>query len=327
MMNLPSDNAIWIWQYRLHSQGALNAVSGRASFDGILIRHGAGYGCIHPWPELGDPPLSKCVQDLAGARHWPIVRRALRCAEYDAAARVEGDSLFEEMEIPINHATLAKVDAAEVERAVAAGFDRIKLKAGRDLTAEGAFLDTMAAAHPSLRWRLDFNETQDAATVAEFLLARPAETRSRIDFIEDPCPYAESTWQELRKRTGMRLAVDRETSPSSAAAQVMVLKPALDEPWLIAEAAANRGQRVVVTSYMDHPLGQCFAAWEAARLGLELDFRGTLDVCGLQTHHLFTKNAFSEQLGDWTPAFQPPGGTGLGFDDLLDELPWTRLSC
>ena len=43
-------------------------------------------------------------------------------------------------------------------------------------------------------------------------------------------------------------------------------------------------QRVVLTSYMDHPLGQTFAAWEAARLGLQ--FPGLVGVCGLQTHHL-----------------------------------------
>lgn len=325
-MELSPDNGIWIWQYRLHSNGALNAVSGRASFDGILIRTGEGFGCIQPWTELGDPPLHKCIEDLAGPRRWPIVRRALRCAEFDAAAREADDSLFDEMEIPISHATLAKVDAAEIDRAIAAGFTIIKLKAGRDLAAEGEFLDAMAAAHPSLRWRLDFNESLDAGKAAGFLLGRPAETRSRIDFVEDPCPYGNATWTDLRRKTGVRLAVDREAAPLCAAAQTLVIKPALDEPWLLAEAAANRGQRVVVTSYMDHPLGQCFAAWEAARLGLEIEFRGALDICGLQTHHLFAKNAFSEMLGDWSPVFQPPGGTGLGFNDLLDELPWKRLS-
>jgi O-succinylbenzoate synthase len=103
----------------------------------------------------------------------------------------------------------------------------------------------------------------------------------------------------------------------------MVIKPAVDEPFLLAEAAVRHGQQVVLTSYMDHPLGQAFAAWEAARLGLQ--FPGLVGIGGLQTHHLFEPDAFSEALGPWSPDFKVPAGTGLGFDDALDALPWTRL--
>ena len=109
----------------------------------------------------------------------------------------------------------------------------------------------------------------------------------------------------------------------SAAAQVMVIKPAVDEPFLLGEAAISHNQRVVLTSYMDHPVGQAFAAWEAARL--ELQFPGLVGMCGLQTHHLFEPNEFTEALGPWSPEFKPPEGLGLGFDDLLAAQPWTRL--
>ena len=122
----------------------------------------------------------------------------------------------------------------------------------------------------------------------------------------------------------MRLAVDREAGPHSLAAQVMVIKPAIDEPFLLGEAAVRHNQRVVFTSYMDHPLGQAFAAWEAARF--ELQFPGRVGLCGLQTHHLFEPDAFVEMLGPWSPEFQAPAGCGLGFDDLLDALPWMRMS-
>ncbi|BCU77790.1 enolase C-terminal domain-like protein [Luteolibacter sp. LG18] len=312
-----------ISRYRLKSRARLNAVSTRREFDGVLIRIGAGYGCLHPWPELGDPPLHKCLEDLAGARRWPIVRRAVRCAEMDGISRTNGEWLFEDMEIPASHATLTLPDAATVAEAVEAGFGTVKLKAGRDFDKEAAFLTAMATEYPKLSWRLDCNETASAEQVAAFLNGLDREVRRKIDFVEDPCPYADSTWTELKKTTGVRLAVDREAAPNCDAAQVFVLKPALDEPWLIGEAAAKRGCKVVVTSYMDHPFGQTFAAWEAARLALT--FRGLVGTCGVQTHHLFEPNAFSEYLGAWKPDFQPPGGTGLGFDDLLGELVWTRL--
>ena len=310
--------------YRLKSRGLLNSLSRRREFEGALIQIDGGFGCIHPWPELGDPPLEKCLADLAGDRRWPIVRRAVRCAEYDRVARQFDHSLFEEMEVPQSHATLTKTDPAELARAVEAGFATIKLKAGRNPPAESRFLDEMTTEFPALKWRLDFNEALEAGEAAEFLLGLAPATRAAIDFAEDPCPYSDTTWRLLRRQTKVKLAVDREAAALSIAAQVMIVKPAIDEPFLLGEAAIRHSQRVVFTSYMDHPLGQAFAAWEAARL--ELQFPGRVGLCGLQTHHLFEPDAFSEMLGPWSPVFKVPDGNGLGFTDLLDELPWMRLS-
>ncbi len=310
-------------RYRLKSRGLMNAVSNRREFEGALIQINGGYACIHPWPELGDPTLEKCLADLAGERRWPIVRRAVRCAEYDRVARTFEHSLFEEMEIPESHATLAKTDTGEIARAVEAGFSAVKLKLGRDPAAEGKFLNEMTAEYPLLHWRLDFNEALELDEVAAFLMGLHDKTRAALDFVEDPCPYAPSSWTALHQQTRVKLAVDREAAPLSAAAQVMVIKPAIDEPFLLAEAAVRNNQMAVVTCYMDHPVGQAFAAWEAARLALQ--FPELVNLCGLQTHHLFEPDAFTEMLGPWSPVFQPPAGHGIGFDDLLDELPWIRL--
>ena len=320
----PTRTLIWYWPYRLRSRRNLNARSTRREFDGVLLKDSeGGHACLHPWPELGDPSLQKCLEDLAGARRWPLVRRALRCMEMDGAARSVEDPLFEELEVPASHATLVATNATEVARAVEAGFTVAKLKGGHDLAAEAALIEEMAKTHPDLRWRIDFNETGDAAGISAWLNGLSQEVRSRIEFLEDPCEYSEGKWRELYRETRVALAVDRESTPHATAAQVMVVKPALDEPWLLAEAAQSNAQRVVVTSYMDHPLGQAFAAWEAGRLSLQ--FPGLVGVCGLQTHHLFEPDAFTEALGPWTPSFNVPPGTGLGFDDLLAKLPWKRL--
>ncbi len=320
---LPTDQKPMISRYRLKSRGFLNSISKRREFEGVLIQIDGGFGCIQPWPELGDPPLEKCLADLAGARRWPIVRRAVRCAEYDRAARVFDHSLFEDMEVPESHATLTVARAEGVANAVEAGFTTIKLKAGGNPGAEIKFLDEMAAEHPALKWRLDFNESLEPTSATAYLTSLAEKTRAAIDFVEDPCPYSETAWNELHRATRIKLAVDRESAPSSTAAQVMVIKPAIDEPFLLGEAALQNRQRVVMTSYMDHPVGQTFAAWEAARLGLQ--FPGLVGLCGLQTHHLFEPDDFTLMLGPWLPVFQPPAGNGLGFDDLLDALPWTRL--
>jgi O-succinylbenzoate synthase len=312
----------WITRYRMRSRGLLNAATRRRDFEGALARVGEGFGCIHPWPELGDPPLERCLADLAGPRKWPIVRRALRCAAMDAMGRAAGVSLFEDLEVPESHATLTARTRESLEAAQAAGFSVVKLKAGINPEQERVFLDAMTAEFPSLRWRLDFNEVPEPDEAAAFLSGLDPHTRSAIDFVEDPCPYSESTWNDLRERTSVALAVDREAAPRTAAADVMVVKPAVDEPLLLAEAALARSQRIVVTSSMDHPLGQAFAALEAACLAAR--FPGAVGVCGLQTHHLFEPDPFIEAMGPWTPGFHAPLGTGLGFDDLLDTLPWTR---
>ncbi|MFK7849503.1 MAG: hypothetical protein AB8D78_00875 [Akkermansiaceae bacterium] len=314
---------IWISPYKLRSRGFLNAVSARREFEGVLIRAGEGYGCIHPWPELGDPSLEKCLDDLKGRRFWPIVRRAMRCAQFDDAARREEESLFEEMEVPRSHATLVKMAPREVTEAVAIGFDTVKLKAGKDLASEGDFLVEMSAEYPLLKWRLDFNESLDPETADKFLTGLPSEVKRRIDFIEDICAFSETAWKDLWKKHRVPLAVDRESGPHRKAAQVTVIKPAVDEPFLLGEGAVMNSQRAVITSYMDHPLGQAFAAWEAART--ELLFPGLVSTCGVQTHHLFEKDDFVEALGDWKPEFTVPAGTGLGFDDQLAALTWVEL--
>jgi O-succinylbenzoate synthase len=185
------------------------------------------------------------------------------------------------------------------------------------------FLDAMTLEFPALQWRLDFNESLSSEQAAEFLLGLGEKARTAIDFVEDPCPFSETSWAELHRKTRVKLAVDREATPLSAAAQVIVIKPAVDEPFLLGEAAIAHNQRVVMTSYMDHPVGQAFAAWEAARL--ELQFPGLVGICGLQTHHLFESNEFAEAIGSWSPEFKVPDGIGLGFDDLLAAQPWTRL--
>ena len=301
----------------------LNAKSMQRAVSGVLLRINEGFACLQPWPELGDPSLKECLADLAGPRRWPLVKRAVRCAVEDADARFIGDPLLEEIDLLESHATLPWPDDRMVASAVEKGFGVIKMKAGKNLVAEREFLVAQAGAYPALRWRVDFNEVPNADEVRGFLSGLPDDLWRRIDFLEDPCPYSESVWKSLYSEFRVPLAVDREAAPGCDGAQVVVIKPALDEPWLLAEAAAQANQRVVVTSYMEHPLGQCAAAWEAAKLNVQ--FPGLVGLCGLQTHHLFAPTDFAERLGRWSPAFHPPGGTGLGFDDLLERLPWKRL--
>lgn len=311
-----------ICRYTLMSPGALNASSTRHRHDGALIRVGGGYGCMHPWPELGDVPLEKLFQILKDGGSTPTIRTALYCARVDGEARAEGRSLFDGVEVPRSHATLM-MDEADFEQAVDSGFSMVKVKMGRDLGMERAFVLAQAEKFPQLRWRIDFNNLLGRGGIEQVLESLPAGFLEKIDFIEDPCVYDSQCWKALRTRYGVPLAVDRDVELAENNYSVAILKPAVHVVQPVLERCHIGGARAVVTSYMDHPLGQCYAAWRAA--GAAREFPGMIDTCGLMTHGLFEPDAFTERLGLVRPQFSPPGGTGLGFDDLLETLPWQRL--
>lgn len=316
-----------IHPYTLVSNTALNARSARCEHRGALIRvdhEGVhGYGCIHPWPELGDADLEQALSMLAEGELTPLSRRALYCAKVDAEARRMGVSLFKDLVVPRSHATLTMGENS-VSTAVDAGFHKVKLKVGRNVSGEVDFIRTQASQFPDLLWRLDFNHALDDQGVEAFLASLGEEVRDKIDFIEDAYEPGQSPWVDALGPFGVAMAVDREVEDACGGFGVAVIKPAINEPESILKRALEENRRVVFTSYMDHPLGQCFAAWEAAVA--YRDFPEIVDTCGLVTHGLFEPGAFAEALVAAVPDFHPPMGTGLGFDTLLENLPWEPLN-
>lgn len=250
---------------------------------GALIRVDNGFADVHPWPELGDAELDQQLALFARGELTPLTRASLHWARVDAEARRRGVSLFEGLTIPESHWPGADPPA---------GFDTVKTK-------------DVVPVPEHVRIRIDFNARLSAE---EFLRIAETLPKERIDFIEDPCPYDEALWRELRERTGLRLALDR----FAGVADVLVHKPALHAEF------PSFGGEVVVTSYMDHPVGQFFAAFVAATNGVSRR-------CGLFTHALYEEDAFVERVASDGARLSPPGGTGVGFDDLLEDLPWTKI--
>lgn len=313
---------VYIHRYTLMSPGALNASSTRHRHEGALIKVGNGYGCMHPWPELGDVPLEGLFQILKEGGSTPTIRAALNCAREDGKARAEGRCLFDGLHVPLSHATLM-MDEEDFEQAVASGFTTVKVKMGRDLEKEREFALAQAEKFPALQWRIDFNNLLGRGGIEQVLKSFPEEFREKIDFIEDPCVYDSSCWKNLRTRYGIPLAVDRDVELATSHYSVAILKPAVHVVNPVLERCHLDGSRVVFTSYMDHPLGQAYAAWRAA--GAAKEYPGMIDTCGLMTHGLFESDEFTKRMGDVAPVFTPPSGNGLGFDDLLEALPWERL--
>jgi O-succinylbenzoate synthase len=118
-------------------------------------------------------------------------------------------------------------------------------------------------------------------------------------------------------------AVVWPTEISRASCDVLILKPALQNPQEAAALARAKGLRLVVTSYLDHPVGQLGAAFEAARLLGEPG--AALEVCGLVSHLSYRQNEFSAHLKVNDARLIPPLGAGIGFDDLLAAQDWWEL--
>jgi len=310
---------IHFWRCELQSAIPLNARTRRRIHEGALLRVGDGFGCVHPWPELGDAPLADQLALLRENRTTALTKQTLACCAADGAARREARRLFAGLAIPPSHATLPEFPSADECAALSAdGFSCIKIKAPNDCREMASMINELAAELDRLglplSLRLDFNATLTPNAVLDFAWTLTKPARRRIEFLEDPCPYDPVQWRAVRRMAQIPLALDRcEAAPEPDSFDVRVIKPALQE------IPASPG-RMLVTSYMDHPLGQMFAAWQAA-----LHFDGC-DACGLLTHALFEPNPFSERLRVSGPLLHPPKGTGLGFDDLLEGLPWKRLT-
>ncbi|MBV9068811.1 MAG: hypothetical protein JO093_17075 [Acidobacteria bacterium] len=298
------------WRYELTPKRRLSAIAVDGVRRGALIRVNGGVADVHPWPELGDLPLDEQLALLARGEMTPLTKASLEFASIDATARRDGRNLFDGLTIPPSHWPGPDPPAA---------FDTVKLK-GIDVIPD------------RVRLRIDFNAT---LTAEEFVQIAATLPRERIDFIEDPCPYDAAVWSELRERTGLRIALDRLPSSSQHRHEclchtssdpmwhrhsclcsvnsydVLILKPAVDEiPCSDAE--------VVVTSYMDHPIGQLCAAYAAATSNIT-------STCGLITHVLFENDEFIERMRIDGTRLVPPVGTGWGFDELLKKLPWRTL--
>lgn len=305
--------------YTLRTRVPLNARTSRRAYEGALVRCRGGYGCVHPWPELGDRPLKDELQALARAEHTPLTRATSSCLELDGEARRAQRWLFAGgPRPPKSHATLTDLSIASVEHVAARGFEIAKVKAGpSQLKALTALLEVSP-----LPLRIDFNETMTLEGLHRWHGTLNDHALETIDFIEDPCPYEARIWEHLAASTGWRLALDRNASRATGGFHILVHKPAVDVLADLEAQLETSPCSFLVTSSMDHPLGQLHAAYVAAQLTARYPERAL--IAGLATHHLFESLPETLDLGNG-PSLRLPEGTGLGLDDYLESLPWRPL--
>lgn len=264
---------------------------------------GVGYSDLLSWDLFQDPPLNVLMDWLRQGSTHPLLAQTKALAIEDLSARVCGVSLFVGLEVPASHWLCRTFSPAELEAAADEGFVCFKLKVSDDISALAAWF---AAVPRGSRVRLDLGSSSPAVAKAAIEIAERFE--GAIDFIEDP-----------RLPTRLVRAADRQESEAAA---VQVWKPAREAKDSFV-TRAQRSPRWLVTTYLGHPLGNGAAAYEAAVLNRE--YPGRLGLGGLLSHRFYAADSFSHRLAPTGPRWQSPGGTGFGFDDLLEKLNWKAL--
>lgn len=170
--------------------------------------------------------------------------------------------------------------------------------------------------------RFDANEKFSLSEASFFLQTLENSGHSDlIEWLEDPIPFEPSGWESLQNTFGVALAMDRPRPKENfSCATYVVAKPAIED---IGDLGGLVPQvKLSVTSYLDHPIGQCMAAALA-----ELNNEGArLSECGLATHTVYETNEFSERLSMCDTKLGWPREPGIGFGDLLSRLTWTPLN-
>jgi len=330
---------IWTSAYTLTPR--LASLGGHAKSrarEGSLIRvehddGSVGYADIHPWTELGDEPLAIQLQKLANFETTPLTQRSLELATIDAESRKSNVSAFQGLQVPNSHfliTDLKKGFQSELMKAFDEGFSTLKIKIGRSVASmieDRATLEHSISTIQNFKLRFDFNSQRSHIEVEQWLQSLSPALRQSIEFLEDPSPWNLGNWAELREKGHVALALDHEseeifsTDEAGPIAQLLshaIVKPAVQDPSEI----VNKSLKYVVTSYLDHPVGQLGAALEAGFLAERVQ----VSTCGVLSHTSYEPNAYSEAFPAKGPTLTPHlNEPGIGFSSLLEKENWQEL--
>jgi len=232
-----------------------------------LETHEDAVAALQRWADTGERPEERSA---------PSAAAAVATAETTLEAARSGRSLALHLggRPPTNRplavqALVGGSDPDDVRRActvaVAGGHRAIKLKVGATTPDVdiGRIRAARAAIGGDLLLRLDANQGWDLDTAIRVL---GAVNDLDIDVVEEPTPDL-NDFPEIARRTGLRLGADETLTDADAVTHVLdhewidtiVVKPAvLGGPLRTAaliRTALERGRRVVVSSFIDGPIG------------------------------------------------------------------------
>ncbi len=288
-----------------------------------------GYSDLHPWPELGDEPLSKQISGLRQGRISPQIEQSIYLAKRDAIARKKGISLFDQLPRVKNNFLISdytQVKVSDIDQVYSRGFNTLKIKVGRDIVEDIKFVAKILSSGTFLV-RLDFNNLSNWQYFERMMTELNPTQRSRVEYAEDPFPFDFVAYQEARKLC--RIAVDREfqkivfDETKNMPIDVIVLKPAIQDVEKVLVVALKFRIPITVTSYMDHSVGIAHAICLAGELKKKHDW--LIAQSGCLTNRFYQADDFSKQMSIQGPYLQNIAGTGIGFDNEFKQVKWSEV--
>lgn len=326
---------IWHSTYQLYPKNLLNSLSKQKYRKGALLHFlfengNVGYSDLCPMSEMGDRTIEQELRNISRRKWEGLAERSLYFAQKDAEARSQGQSLYPPNIKIKNHFLISGIIGFEQKRVAELqnnGFSEFKVKMGRDLEKETESLKLFVEnLGTQSHLRLDFNAILSRERFESWFDKNQKWLRSKLEFIEDPFVYEGAAWKSVSHRYGIRLALDQCADPVSVqaeGAEVIVIKPAKQNAEEIIKHFKNSSKKFVFTHYLDFPIGQMSAFYEAQRL-YPLVKDQTL-ACGLQLQDIYEDFTFQTAIRNDGPYVLPPEGKGLGFDSLLQTIEWKEL--
>ena len=315
----PKIKDAFFYPYELIPKTPLNAISSSLSRQGALLKiefqgmNSYGYADCHPWEELGDLSLPKQLDYFLNNQPTNLFSQSLFFAHQDAySTPYEKES---NLISPPSHFNMPDLTQNSVEDALTQGFQFIKIKVRPDLNSFLKKLNALSGVLKNTSLRFDFNNAYSAHAVLEFT-QRLRSLPLTIDLFEDPFS---SNQFELYEKLPYKIYLDffpyEQAEKLAPYVDGFVLKPAIQSVSLIRKLNQLKSQNIV-TTYMDHPIGQLGAALIANKFGQNTHH-------GMLTHLNYQTNEFSECLSI--------ENTKLIFNKKslykkLEDLKWLKLS-
>ena len=154
-----------------------------------------GYSSLFVWESLGDKSLQEHLRSLFEKSPTTHAQQAIHAARAFAENELIASSPLKNHFLVIS----LNITKKEIQEAVNAGFEKVKLKIGKNIEGEAAWLRNMSELFPKLRWRLDANASLNFEEFGSFW-REISFLHGRIDFVEDPCPFDFEKWKSLSKQ-------------------------------------------------------------------------------------------------------------------------------
>lgn len=320
--------------YTLTTKQRLNSQTPAGVFSGALLRISegpefttCGYADVFPHRLFGDVNIEEQLLLLKQGHPAHLVQVSLEKARRDLQARLRGESLYFENIIFSNIliSNVNDVTAENLKTWADSQVTHLKIKIGGDLLQEAEQLN--ARDWSFFRLRLDMNSLHTEAAVLLFLNSLSSAVLNRVEYIEDPCPWDLSVWQNLQAKVPLALdqAVTLENCSQQKAFSYLVLKPARMTLNHMEDIVSLSDAKIVFTSSMDHQVGILHAVAEKTFLAKKYPER-VHSVSGFLTQHLFLEFPLFNELEYLANGFKTPlRGSGIGLETSLARLDWRSL--